>query len=329
MRSRLLAPVFAALLAAAATGCRPPEILPPYAAGQAPKPDELLGTAAPKISALQVPVAKIRIGRAPSGNLMFLAQKPGRFSGQIQIAGHEFVSLAFNERGYTLRNVAADNLPTGFFAGPPADCAIQRLLGVPFATQELVSLVLGGAPVLAPPYEVVSQSWDARHGHEVLRLRAPGYEQELRFAHVDGVWWPAGGTLWQRRSDGQLARMWSLLHEELHPVDGTVLPRRTRLAGPSTRRQDLVIITYGAQTVDPDLGDSAAAQANEDDAGWEDEDTAAAPSEGEGDAPEAPAPADTPPAPNPSQPPAQPEPSIPPQFTLDGAGLAPRGELCR
>lgn len=324
VRSRLLAPVFAALLAAAAAGCRPPEILPPYATGQAPEPDALLGAAAPKISALQVPVAKIRIGRAPSGNLMFLAQKPGRFSGQIQIAGHEFVSLAFNERGYTLRNVAADNLPTGFFAGPPADCAIQRLLGVPFAARELVSLVLGGAPVLAPPYEVVAQSWDPRHGHEVLRLRAPGYEQELRFAFVDGVWWPAGGTLWQRRSDGELARMWSLLHEDLHPVDGTVLPRRTRLAGPSTRRQDLVIITYGAQTVDPALGNSSAA-ASDDDAGWEDEDTASPPSDAEGDGDAPPVPGDTPAA----TPPAPAEAAIPPQFTLDSAGLAPRGELCR
>ncbi|WP_096329002.1 hypothetical protein [Nannocystis exedens] len=329
MRSRLLAPVFAALLAAAAAGCRPPEVLPPYATGEAPKPDVLLGAAAPKVSALQVPVAKIRLGRAPSGNLMFLAQKPGRFSGQIQIAGHEFVSLAFNERGYTLRNVAADNLPAGFFAGPPADCAIQRLLGVPFAARELVSLVLGGAPVLAPPYEVVAQSWDPRHGHEVLRLRAPGYEQELRFAFVDGTWWPAGGTLWQRRADGELARLWSLLHEELHPVDGTVLPRRTRLAGPSTRRQDLVIITYGAQTVDPDLGGSSAA-AGDDDAGWEDEDTASPPSAGEGDggdgdASPQPVPGDTSAAP----PPAPAETAIPPQFTLDGAGLAPRGELCR
>lgn len=314
VRPRLLAPVFAALLAVTAAGCRPPEILPPYEAGQAPAAAELLGTAAPKVSALQVPVAKIRIGRAPGGNLMFLAQKPGRFSGQIQIAGHEFVSLAFNERGYTLRNVAADNLPVGFFAGPPADCAIQRLLGVPFATSELVSLVLGGAPVLAPPHEVVSQHWDSRHGHEVLRLRAPGYEQELRFAFVDGRWWPAGGTLWRRQADGELARMWSLLHEDLHAVDGTVLPRRTRLAGPSARRQDLVIITYGARTVDPDLGDSQAA-AGDDDSGWEDEDTASAPDDGSGDAGVQP----TPPA----------ETSIPPQFTLNGAGLPSRGELCR
>jgi hypothetical protein len=320
VRLRLLAPVFAALLAVTAAGCRPPEILPPYTVGQAPPAAELLSTAAPKISALQVPVAKIRIGRAPSGNLMFLAQKPGRFSGQIQIAGHEFVSLAFNERGYTLRNVAADNLPIGFFAGPPADCAIQRLLGVPFAARELVSLVLGGAPVLAPPYEVVSQRWDSRHGHEVLRLRAPGYEQELRFAYVDGAWWPAGGTLWRRGADGELMRMWTLLHEELHPVDGTVLPRRTRLAGPSTRRQDLVIITYGARTIDPDLGDSLDA-AGDDDSGWEDEDTAG-PTD-EGDEPDSPAGSTAAPV----TPPA--EATIPPQFTLDGAGLPSRGELCR
>ncbi|MCY1011229.1 hypothetical protein OV079_37855 [Nannocystis pusilla] len=173
----------------------------------------------------------------------------------------------------------------------------------------------------------MAQSWDPRHGHEVLRLRAPGYEQELRFAFVDGVWWPAGGTLWQRRSDGELARMWSLLHEELHPVDGTVLPRRTRLAGPSSRRQDLVIITYGAQTVDPALGDSSAT-ASDDDAGWEDEDTASPPSDGDGgdgDASPPPVPGDTPAA----TPPAPAEAAIPPQFTLDGAGLAPRGELCR
>lgn len=319
MRPRLFVPIFAALLAVAAVGCRPPDILPPYAAGQAPPPAELLGAAAPKISALQVPVAKIKVGRAPGGNLMFLAQKPGRFSGQIQIAGHEFVSLAFHEGGYTLRNLAADNLPPGFFAGPPADCAIQRLLGVPFAARELVALVLGGAPVLAPPYEVVSQGWDPRLGHELLRLRAPGYEQELRFAFVAGAWWPAGGTLYRRRPDGTLARVWTLLHEGLRPVDGTVLPSRTRLAGPSTRRQDLVIITYTAQNVDPDLGDSLPT-ASEDDAGWEDEDTVA------GDTPDADAPVPediSPPAP------AHAEAPIPPQFTLSGAGLVPRGELCR
>lgn len=326
MRSRLLVPVLAALLAVAAAGCRPPDIVPPYAAGQAPAPATLLAAAQPRISAVQVPVAKIRVGRAPSGNLMFLAQTPARFSGQIQIAGHEFVSLAFHERGYTLRNVAADNLPGGFFAGPPADCAIRRLLGVPFSTRELVALVLGGAPVLPPPYEVVGQDWDPRLGHEVLRLRTPDHEQELRFAHVAGTWWPAGSTLWQRRPDGSLARVWTLLHEGLHPEDGTVLPSRTRLAGPSKRRQDLVIITYNQRNVNPDLGDSST-EVGDDEAGWEDEDTAAPP---EGEVGDTPVPEDSqPPAPEKTAPRPAVEPAIPPQFTLDAAGLVPRGDLCR
>lgn len=315
MRPRTLATVLVALLATAtAAGCRPAEIAPPYAEGQAPASAELLARAQPHLKALQVPAAKIKVGRAPSGNLMFLAQKPGRFSGQIQVAGHEFVSLAFHEGGYTLRNVAADNLPEGFYAGPPADCAIQKLLGVPFSAEELVALVLGGAPVLPPPYEIVDQRWDARHGHEVLRLRTPDYEQELRFASVGGAWWPAGGTLWRRHGD-QLVRLWTILHEGLHAVSGTVLPLRTRLAGASARKQDTVLLTYNQQILDPDLGDSPATAAatggGEDDGGWEDEDTGGADENAE------PAQA-TPPV-------AQ----VPPQFVLDAAGLAARGDLCR
>lgn len=329
-----LATVLVAFLAT--TGCRPPEVAPPYAEGQAPAPAVLLASVAPKISALQVPAAKVKVGRAPSGNLMFLAQKPGRFTGQIQIAGHEFVSLAFHELGYTLRNVAADNLPSGFYSGPPADCAIQRLLGVPFDARELVALVLGGAPSLPPPHEVVDQHWDARHGHEVLRLRTPGYEQELRFAFVAGAWWPAGGTLWRRQPDGELGRVWTLLHEGLRQVNGTVLPQRTRLAGASTRKQDRVIITYNAQTVDPDLGDSPAV-AEDDDGGWEDEDTGATATSGavasEDEGWEDPDPAAKPePTPTPGAATAgapKPAPKIPPQFTLGSAGLSPRGDLCR
>lgn len=315
MRPRTLATVLVALLATSpAVGCRPPEVAPPYAQGQAPAPAELLTRAQPHLAALQVPAAKIKVGRAPSGNLMFLAQKPGRFSGQIQVAGHEFVSLAFHEGGYTLRNVAADNLPGGFYAGPPADCAIQKLLGVPFSAPELVALVLGGAPVLSPPYEVVDQRWDARNGHELLRLRTPDYEQELRFAFVGGAWWPAGGTLWRRR-DGQLLRLWTIFHEGLRPVAGTVLPLRTRLAGASARKQELVILTYNQQVLDPDLGDSpvAAATGGEDDGGgWEDEDTGSGDDDATGPAQVTP-----------------PVAQVPPQFVLDGAGLSPRGDLCR
>ncbi len=305
-------------LGVAPLACHAPAVEAPYAAGQAPTPEVLLAAVAPRISALQVSSAKVRINRSPQANLMFLAQKPGRFSGQVQIAGRELVSLAFSEDGYALRNVAADGLPAGYYAGPPADCAIRQLIGVPFSANELIALVLGGAPRVAGPFEVVEQRWDRKLGHEVLRLRTANAEQELRFAWTAGAWWVAGSTLWLRGPDGKLTRMWSVLHEELRRVDGTVLPSRTRISRPSGRREERVTISYRSQIPNPDLGDSPGV--NGEDEGWEDEDTAAAGDEGDvGDAGEA-----APPAPA-----AAPASRVPPQFKLDGAGLSPRGDLCR
>ncbi len=261
-------------LGVAPLACHAPAVEAPYAAGQAPTPEVLLAAVAPRISALQVSSAKVRINRSPQANLMFLAQKPGRFSGQVQIAGRELVSLAFSEDGYALRNVAADGLPAGYYAGPPADCAIRQLIGVPFSANELIALVLGGAPRVAGPFEVVEQRWDRKLGHEVLRLRTANAEQELRFAWTAGAWWVAGSTLWLRGPDGKLTRMWSVLHEELRRVDGTVLPSRTRISRPSGRREERVTISYRSQIPNPDLGDSPGV--NGEDEGWEDEDTAAA-----------------------------------------------------
>lgn len=311
--------VLAVAAAAAPLACHAPAVKAPYAAGQAPSAEILLAAVAPRISALQVSAAKVRINRSPQANLMFLAQRPGRFSGQVQIAGRELVSLAFSEDGYALRNVAADGLPTGYYAGPPADCAIRQLIGVPFSADELIALVLGGAPRVAGPFEVIEQRWDRRLGHEVLRLRTANAEQELRFAWASGAWWVAGSTLWLRAADGRLKRVWSLLHEDLRPVDGTILPSSTRISRPSGRREERVTITYRKQIPEPDLGDGPGASSDEE--GWEDEDTAAAESNEDAGA-EAGAAEATSPAPAQAS-------GVPPQFKLDGDGLSPRGDLCR
>jgi hypothetical protein len=315
---RVLSLVAWLALISAVPACRIGRIEAPYSAGQAPAPAQLLAVVAPRIDALQVPAAKVRVGRSPAGNLMFLAQQPGRFSGQVQIAGRELISLAFHEQGYALRNVAAPGLDIGFYSGPPADCAIRRLIGVPFAKEELISLVLGGSPQISAPFEVVDQRWDRKLGHEVLRLRNGSGEQELRFAWTAGAWWVAGSTLWTRDASGALTRVWTVLHEDLRPVDSTILPARTRISRPDGRREERVTITYSTQLPNPDLGDAAAPES--DDEGWEDEDsTDAAPGA------EAPTePADAAPAPTPAPPR-----TIPPQFILDSAGLPSRGDLCR
>ncbi len=293
----------------------------PYAANAKPTAAELMAAATPRISALQVSSARVRIGRSPAATLMFLAQKPGRFSGQVQIAGRELVSLAFHEQGYALRNVAADGLPAGYYAGPPADCAIRQLIGVPFSASELIALVLGGSPIIAGPYEVVEQRWDHRNGHEVLRLRSPSAEQELRFAWVGGAWWVAGSTLWTRDTAGKLTRVWTLRHEDLRAVGTTVLPESTWVSRPAGRREEKVTIRFRSQIPEPDLGDAGGTSEGEDE-GWEDEDTAAAgdgASTENGDDP-------NPEAALPATPSAA---KIPLQFMLDGAGLSPRGDLCR
>jgi hypothetical protein len=162
------------VLAVGTPACHLRAVEAPYAANAAPSAAELLAAANPRISALQVSSAKVRIGRSPAATLMFLAQKPGRFSGQVQIAGRELVSLAFHEQGYALRNVAADGLPAGYYAGPPADCAIRQLIGVPFSASELIALVLGGSPIIAGPHEIVEQRWDRR------RPRGPAAAQPRR-----------------------------------------------------------------------------------------------------------------------------------------------------
>jgi hypothetical protein len=112
--------------------------------------------------------------------------------------------------------------------------------------------------------------------------------------------------------------VWTVLHEDLRPVDSTILPARTRISRPDGRREERVTITYSTQLPNPDLGDAAAPES--DDEGWEDEDsTDAAPGA------EAPTePADAAPAPTPAPPR-----TIPPQFILDSAGLPSRGDLCR
>lgn len=313
MRARRILSLVAWLALISTTpACRIGRIEAPYAAGQAPAPAQLLAVVAPRIDALQVPSAKVRIGRSPAGNLMLLAQKPGRFSGQVQIAGRELISLAFHEGGYALRNVAADGLELGFYSGPPADCAIRRLIGVPFAKEELIALILGGAPQISAPFEVIDQHWDKKLGHEVLRLRNATSEQELRFAWTAGAWWVAGSTLWTRAADGALTRAWTVLHEDLRPVDSTVLPAQTRISRPDGRREERVTISYSTQMPNPDLGDAASDES--DDEGWEDE------ADAEPSSDESAAPAPTP-APSPAK--------IPPQFTLDSAGLPSRGDLCR
>jgi hypothetical protein len=274
--SRLLAATLVVGGLAGPTGCAGRWTRPPYSVGDKPAAESLLDAAAPELEGLRVSSAKIRLNRSIAGNLMLIAQSPERFVGQIQISGKELVSLAFHEEGYALRYVSGDGLPTGFYSGPPSSCAIAQLLGVAMDPREVIALILGGAPVIDGPYEIVSQRWERKTGHEVVRLRSATLEEELRFAWVDDRWWPAGASVYHRLGERERAWLWTVIHESPHSVDGHTMPGKTVITRPDGRRKQKVTISYRSQEPNPEFLKQAAEVGGDtdgwdDSGGWEDE----------------------------------------------------------
>jgi hypothetical protein len=276
LATRLLAASLFVASSSALGGCRGKRTRPPYSLNAGPESHELLSAARPTLDGIRVSSAKIRLNRSIAGNLMLLAQRPERFNGQIQISGKELVSLAFHEDGYSLRYTSGDGLPPGFYSGPPSPCAIEELLGVSMAPSELIALVLGGAPLLPDPIEIVDQRWDRKTAHEVLTLRSGDLEEELRFAWHNGEWWPAGATLSRRIDARTTIWLWSALHEAPHTVDGHTLPSKTIITRPDGRRKQKVTITYRSQEPNPEFMRASDAVVDnggwEEEGGWEDED---------------------------------------------------------
>ncbi len=357
MHVRALA-VATLLSASVLGGCRHG---PPYGPGGAPSSEALLETTAPQLDAIQVSSARVVLNRLARGDLGFIAQAPGRFNGGVTFKGVEMVALAFNEEGYGLRSQSDDFLPVGFYEGPPpADCVVEALLGVPFETSGLVSLVLGGAPTLPPPFEIETQKWSRKAGYEYLVLRNDKFFQELRFGWIDGGWRVVGGALWTNAGGSKGRNLWTVEHVDVHKVGDVYLPERTKVISPGKRRDNLVIIIYKERNLDPafaktsagpgDGGDEGGDEGGDwGDGGWEDDDwendggaTEAPPSDDDEAAPdpasddaepeatppttEHAAPAKTPSASTPTPAPAR---KVPEVFFLDGTGLPSRGDLCR
>lgn len=308
----------------------------PYAPDAAPASDALVTATAPSLSSIQVPRAKIRQGGGPAASLMLVAQEPARFSGTIQVAGNELVTLAVNEDSYGLRWIGgregAGPLAPGYYEGPPSRCAVETLLGVELEPEALVDVVLGGAPLIAGPHEVLDHGWDRKLGRELLRIANADYEQELEFIWFENAWHFGGASLWRRGSEEPEARwLWTIRHDKLQRVEGEVLPKSTQIRQPKAKgRGDLVLnVSYQKQTPNPALGgelspdppreliegdEEGEGVANagdsfdddwDDDEGWEDGEEG-----GE----------DTGPLPV--------EQVIPPQFIGNPTGLVPRGDLC-
>ena len=317
----------------------------PYAPGQKPSDTELIAATAPELETLQVPRAKVRQGAGPAANLMLVAQAPKRFSGTIQIAGNELVTLAVNEEAYGLRWIGGryggEALTPGYYSGPPSRCAVATLLGVDLEPEAFVQLVLGGAPLIEVPRRVVGQRWDRKGGREHLVVRNEHLEQDLAFEWRSGAWQFVEASLWELGGADRDARtwLWTISHEQLHEVSGHLLPKKTAIRQPGPKGRELVInVSYQKQIANPALGGELSSDSPPDDAGgsggrgdgdpanagdsWEDwdedgEDGGWESADGSGPAPE-------------SEPGPGPKPGhgIPPQFVGNPSGLPARGDLC-
>ncbi len=339
LRSVLSGLAFVAVLQLA--GCRGVEA--PYPPGQPPSVDDLIAATAPALRSIQVPRAKVRQGAGPAANLMLVAQAPERFAGTIQISGNELVTLAVNEDEYGLRWLGGRegddrSLQPGYYSGPPSRCAVATLLGVDLDPDKMVELVLGGAPLIDAPFDVLDRRWDRKAGRERLKIANARYTQELEFAWIAGAWQFAGASLWTN-SGGEPVWLWTIRHEELHEVGGEILPAQTEIRRPKPKgKGELTIrVSFQKQIPNPALGGELSADPpleggedgeqrppnagdtwdddwDEGEDGWDDAET------GE------PIPPDTE-APKPGTPADQPV-EIPSQFRGNPTGLVPRGDLC-
>jgi hypothetical protein len=241
------------------------------------------------------------------------------------------VTLAVNENEYGLRWLAGregQSLAPGYYSGPPSRCAVETLLGVDLDPEAFVELVLGGAPLIAPPHQVIDRQWDRKHGRERLTIANDRYQQELGFAWIDNHWQFAAATLWQT-SGGQPVWLWTISHEELHQVGGEVLPAKTQIRRPkpSGRGELTITITFQKQIPNPSLGGELSSDPPVDgeeqpvNAGdtWEDWDDEGWESD-ESEEPRL--------EPKPKPEPPSTAPSIPPQFRGNPTGLTARGDLC-
>lgn len=249
----------------------------PYAPGNKPLPEDLLARARPQIEAVQVGEAKVVLNRTVRGDLAFIAQQPGRFRGSATFKGNELATLALHEKGYQLR-YKMDAFPAGFYEGPSGQCAVRPLIGVELAPEALVALVLGGAPVIPGPHEVLEQKWSRKDGWERLVIANASNVQELRYAWLGGQWHYVGGTLWLRSGDDKGPRLWTLEHRKLQKEGSVYLPERTRVLAPSNRRRrdEAATIIYKGRNLNPPFAqegaDDGSAEGGGDDWGDDDDD---------------------------------------------------------
>jgi hypothetical protein len=128
---------------------------------------------------------------------------------------------------------------------------VARMIRIPLDPDDVVAVLLGGAPVLAGTNAAVA--WDADAGDEVLTLSGPAATETIRLDGANHRWDVLEAEV--KSADGQL--LWRLRHKDFHDVT-TTDGKPLRLPGASLFEQggDSVRIQWHDQKVGESLNDS-------------------------------------------------------------------------
>jgi hypothetical protein len=135
--------------------------------------------------------------------------------------------------------------------GPATAENVARLVRIPLEPDDVVAVLLGGAPLLAGA--TASVDWDAEHGRELLILRRGDLVEKIALDGTEQRWDVNAARL---EKNGET--LWALHHKDFHDVKtqdgGTV-----RLPGASLFEQggDTVRIQWRQQRVGPPPDDAS------------------------------------------------------------------------
>jgi hypothetical protein len=225
---RSMAPLVLVSLLFLLGGCPPPPVARPY---PAPTASELMAKIAAHARQIHSLRAEARVEHTAEGGqrvkvtVRMLVERGGklRLEAEAPLVG-PVATLVSDGEHFALLDLRNHR----FFEGPASACNVASLIRIQLAPEDVVSVLMGGAPIEGAPSGV---SWDPSHGgREVLELRAPDGGSER-------IWLDARDRIWdllaaeRRDAAGQLR--WRVEHEDFQDRGGGVrLPTRTQVEEP-------------------------------------------------------------------------------------------------
>jgi hypothetical protein len=215
------------VLVAILAGCPPAHVERPYAPP----------TAAELVQALQARAAQLRTLRADARvdhmgdggervklSVAMLLERGGKLRLEAESPlGGALATLVSDGQRFQLLDVRANR----FLVGAAEPCNVARLIRVWLSPDDVVQVLMGGAPLGGEPTGV---RWDPSNGgREVLELRTPdGGRQTISLDARERRW----DVVAAERKDAEGKTLWRLEHDDFQTEGGVRLPMKTYVEEP-------------------------------------------------------------------------------------------------